>query len=288
MKWWLLVMWLWSLSGIAEPIVVTDAVGQEIALEQPAQRIVALSPHLVENLFAIGAGDRIVATITYADYPEAARQLPRIGNLQQISVEAIVALQPDLVLAWASGTSATIIKQLQSLGVTVYQDEPKTLDDIAQSLQQLGQLTGQWQQAQAVTTEYLDKLVQLKNTYAQAAPVTVFYQIWHEPLQTLNRNHVINSVIELCGGRNSFANAPVLAPKINIESVLIRNPQVIIASAHRGQRPQWLDQWQQWPSLSAVQQGQLYFIDADLLERHTLRILRGAEQLCECLQQARP
>ena len=127
----------------------------------------------------------------------------------------------------------------------------------------------------------------LRKQYADKAPVRVFYQIWNEPLITLNGEHLVSDVIRLCGGRNVFADAIPLVPYVSIESVLATQPQVIVASGSDPQRPPWLDMWQQWSSLQAVKEGHVYFIPPDLIQRHSLRILDGAEQLCGYLDGAR-
>jgi iron complex transport system substrate-binding protein len=271
----------------AQPIAVTDARGKRVTLDAPAERIVVLAPHLVENAYSAGAGSKLVAAVSYSDYPPEAQQLPSVGSYKTVSLEAIVALAPDVVLAWSSGNGLVVANQLERLGVTVYVDEPRTLSDIAREVITIGTLAGTEAVAQKNTAAWLARLQTLRNTYAQAHPLSVFYQVWNQPLQTLNDEHLVSDVIRLCGGRNAFADAVSLAPKINVESVLGRDPDVIIASGMGEERPQWLDEWQQYPALTAVANQHLFFVPPDIIQRHTFRILDGAELMCQQLQQAR-
>lgn len=285
----LLVILLIIVVGVAnaESIVVIDDSGTTLTLSEPAKRVVGLSPHIVENLFAAGAGETLVGAVAYADFPEAAKTLPALGSFAFINMEALVALQPDLVIAWGSGNGDKTITQIRELGLTVYVDEPKQLRDIAHSLVQFGLLTGHVPSAEQAAQQFLTELNSLQETYKNSPPLSVLYQIWHSPIQTINDQHTISSVIKLCGGRNAFADALPVAPVVNRETVLARNPDVIIASGADDNRPVWLDNWKEWPSLKAVQQQALFFIPPDYLQRHTPRILIGAQQMCEQLQGVR-
>jgi len=273
-------------TATANTVTVIDDLGRRITLAKPAQRIVALAPHIVEMVYAVGAGDKLVGAVSYSNYPEAAKALPQVGTYKDFSVESILRLQPDLVLAWSSGNGAARPEQLASLGLPVYYSEPQSLEGIGLALEKVGRLTGA-PDALAARQSFDDTLLALRQQYSVQTPVSVFYQVWNQPLQTLNGEHVISDVMALCGGRNVFAGAAALAPQISVESVLRANPQVIIASGMGQERPEWLDEWRGWSQLSAVAQLQLYFIPPDYIQRHTPRILLGAKMMCEQLQQAR-
>ncbi|WP_339669081.1 cobalamin-binding protein [Dasania marina] len=270
----------------AHAIQVTDDSGQVIQLDKPASRVVALAPHIVELVYAVGAGDKLVGAVSYSDYPEEAKNIPRVGSYKSFSAEAILRLQPDLILAWHSGNGAERIKKIEELGIKVYWGEPRTLLSIEKSLRNVGMLLGE-KIPGAAAEAYNKKLTSLQQQYQNKKPISVFYQVWDEPLQTLNGEHLISDVINLCGGRNVFADEPALAPKLSVESVLHTNPQVIIASGMGVERPEWLDAWLTWPQLQAVTNKQLYFIPPDILQRHTPRILQGAEIMCQKLELAR-
>ena len=268
-------------------ISVIDSTGATLTLGQPAQRIVSLTPHLTELLFAVGAGEQLVGTVDYSDYPAAALKIPRVGAYNSISFEAIVNLSPDLVLAWRSGNGGEMIARLRALGLPVYVDEPDSLAAIGASLSNFGQLAGTEPEAERAMMQYQHKLLELRRRYSQQRPLSVFYQIWNDPLLTINGEHLISNVIKLCGGRNVFASAVPLVPKLSVESVIALNPQVIVASGEEVQRREWLKAWEAWPLLDAVKSGRLYFVPASLLQRHTPRLLEGAELLCQQLETAR-
>ena len=270
----------------AEPVSVIDDLGNKVSLDRPAQRIVALAPHIVEMVYAVGSGDKLVGAVNYSDYPKAAQKLPRVGTYKAFSAEAILRLNPDLILAWHSGNGSQRVAPVQALGIPVYFSEPRALDDIGLALEKIGVLAGVENPAQA-KLEFTAKLETLRSQYSHQSPVSVFYQVWNQPLQTLNGEHLISDIIRLCGGENVFSDAKILAPQISVESILRLNPQVIVASGMGEARPEWLDEWKRWPSLVAVKNQQLKFIPPDLIQRHTPRVLQGAKLMCEHLQQAR-
>lgn len=268
-------------------IELTDDAGQRIVLEQPARRIVSLAPHVTENLFAAGAGDRVVGVVAYSDYPEAARALPQVGGYTQIDLEAVVALRPDLVVGWRSGNREAHLDRLRALGIPVYLNEPRNLDDVARSLEQFGRLAGSEEVARAAAAAFRSRHAALAARYAARPRVRTFYQIWDRPLMTINDEHLIADVIRLCGGSNVFADLSQLTPTIGVEAVLAAGPEAIVASGMGEARPEWLDQWARWPQLEATRRDNLFFIPPDLIQRHTPRILDGAERLCEQLETAR-
>ena len=267
-------------------IRVVDDAGQVLVLEQPAQRIVSLAPYITELLFAAGAGAAVAAVTEFSDYPEAAGSLPRVGGGGGIDLEAIFALQPDLVVAWQSGNPREQVERLQSLGLTVFRSEPRHLRDVPATLQRLGRLAGTEAVAAMQVDRFNQRYAALREKYAQRRKVSVFYQIWDQPLMTLNGEHLLSDVVRLCGGENVFHALPALAPQIDIEAVLVANPDVIIIAAEGGDSP-LLTAWQRWPQLTAVRQGFMYAIPRDQLVRHSPRILDGAEHLCERLDHVR-
>ena len=271
----------------AGEIVVQDDLGNSVRLKNPAQRIISLAPHTTELLFAAGAGDKIIGVMEYSDFPAAARSIQRVGDFSTIDLERLSLLKPDLIIAWQSGNPAAALARIKQLGYPLFLSEPNALSDIPATLLRLAKLAGTEAQAQLAINAYHAQLQQLKTRYANKETVTVFYEIWNQPMMTVNGEHMISEVIEFCGGRNVFANLKVLAPTVAVEPVLAANPQVIIASSSKGQAPEWLSDWRQWTALDAVRYDNLFHIDADTINRHTPRILLGIEQVCEALNTAR-
>ena len=282
----LLVLSFTSL-GLRAEVMVNDDLGNPVYLDQPASRIVSLAPHLTEIVFAAGAGDRLIGVVSYSDYPPEALNIPVIGSYNSINYEALVALQPDLVLVWNSGNGPELAERLEALGLSVFVSEPKRLPDIARSLNKIGILSGTLAEAEQAATEYLTRYQTLLADNLNKTPVNVFIELWHEPMMTVNGTHIISDSIELCGGNNIFADALPLVPRINVESVVRCNPNVIIATGMADERPEWLDNWLIWPDLSAVKSNSLYSINPDLIGRHSPRILQGVTQLCDYFDETR-
>lgn len=266
---------------------VVDDAGRRVTLAEPAQRIISLAPSLTELLFSAGAGDKLVGVVEYSDFPPAALDLPRIGRHDLLDMERILQLQPDLVVAWQSGNPRASINRLRELGLTVYIAEPRSLQAIPSHLRRLAVLAGTEAIAAPEISRFEAGLSALEDQYSNKEPVDTFYQVWNSPLITAGGNELINDIITLCGGRNVFADINLIAPKVSVEAVLMRNPRAIVASGMDIERPEWLDEWQNWPDLNATRAGNLFFIPPDLLQRHTLRALQGAQQMCLFLDEAR-
>ncbi len=267
-------------------VTVTDDSGQAVTLARPAQRVVALAPHITEQLFAIGAGERIVGTTEYADYPPAARSIQRVGRAHSLDLERISALQPDLIVVWGSGFPPALIEALRRLSVPVYVNEPGALDSVATSLERLGALTAAPRASEAAQ-EFRAKLAGLRQTYAGREEVRVFYQIWSQPLMTLGRPHVLTEAIGVCGGRNVFGMLAPIAPQVSIEAVIAAAPQ-LIATAEADARPSGaLDMWTRFTAVPAVRNHLLVTLDGNKINRHSPRMLDEIAVLCEHLERAR-
>ena len=268
-------------------IEVIDDNGAKLSLNSVANRIISLSPNTTEILFHIGAGNKIVGADEYSNYPPAANEIIRVNNHAAANYELIISLKPDLVIAWQSGNGEKIIARLRELGLPVFVVETQAMADIPSLYKRLGKLSGQSKQAVQQADIFAEKLQQLHQAFASRAKVRTFYQIWNDPLMTLNGEHILTDIIELCGGVNVFEDSAALVPYVNMESVLAKNPQVII-SGGANQNDLWdLGIWQKWSGLSAVKNKQVYSIPSDLLQRHSDRILQGAELVCQHLEQAR-
>jgi iron complex transport system substrate-binding protein len=268
-------------------LTVRDDTGQTLRLTQAPKRIVSLAPHATELLFEVGAGSRIVGAVSYSDYPEEAKRIPRVGGYRSLDMEAIAALKPDVIVAWPSGNTPAQVEKLKQLGLPIYLSEPKRIADIAGALERIGTLTGNAGAGQQAAARFNRQYASLRATYAGRPPVRVFYQIWNSPLMTVSGEQIIGDAIRLCGGENIFANLPTLTATVSLEAVLQADPEIIVASGMAAQRPPWLDDWKRWPRLRAAKNDQLHFIPADWINRASPRLLQGTEKLCGILDEAR-
>lgn len=266
-----------------------DDAGITLNLPRPAQRIVSLAPHITEALFAAGAGDKVVGTVSYSDFPEAAKKIPLVGSYNEVNFEQILAMQPDLIIAWQSGNNSEALEKLKTLNLPLYQSEPKDLASIARNIRQFGVLAGTEAAATASADAFEQKLAQLRATNAGKPEVTLFYQVWEEPLYTLGGAHFSRDMFAICGGRNVFADLDNPAPVVSVEAIVTRNPQVMLTGGHHGERKieDWKAKWSQWTSIEAVKHDQLYLVDQDIYTRSSPRAVQGAEDLCRILDKAR-
>ncbi|MES2127896.1 MAG: cobalamin-binding protein [Pseudomonadota bacterium] len=268
-------------------ITVVDDAGKRVTVPGPVHRIISLSPHVTELLFAAGGGERIVGTMSYSDYPEAAKKIPLIGDNSQIDMERVVALKPELLIVWQTGNTARQLEQLGRLGIPIFFSEPRKLDEVATSLTRFGQLLGTEKVAQAVADAYRGKIAQLASTYSKRPKVPVFYQIWDRPLYTLSGQHIVNDAIATCGGENVFAGLKVVAPEVSTEAVLQANPEAVFGGDQHDAADKGINIWKPYKSLLAVQRGNLFTLGGELLTRAGPRMAEGTALLCEKIDQAR-
>jgi iron complex transport system substrate-binding protein len=277
---WLIV----SASLHAAPFTVTDDRGVTVQLARPAQRVVTLAPSLTELAFAAGAGHAVVGVVAYSDYPPAAANLPVVASSGGIDVEGVLAVKPDLVLAWRSGNRPADLARLEKLGIPVLVTEPHRLADVPRILRLIGRAAGTEASAEAAAQVFETDLARLRARYAEGRVVTVFYQVWERPLRTIGGAHIIDEVIRICGGRNVFADLQPLAPEVALESVIAADPDVILTGGGDGAS---VPSWARQASLRAVAEGHVYGIDEALVERPTPRLAQGVAQVCDRLARVR-
>ncbi len=268
-------------------VVVKDDTGASVRLAQPARRIITLAPHLAETLFAAGAGGKLVGTVDYSSYPEAVKKVKLVGGYSRLDLEAITALKPDLVIAWQSGNAPAHVDKLRALGFPIYISQPNRIEDVASELERFGVLAGTSSTGNAAAAQLRERFAGLQKRYSKRPTVRTFYQIWKEPLSTIGGKQIISSIIRLCGGENVFGTLDTMAPIVSVEAVIAANPEAIVASGMGESRPEWLEDWKRWASITAVARDNLFFVPPDLIQRHTPRLLDGAEQLCRHLETAR-
>nr|WP_224080888.1 cobalamin-binding protein [Cupriavidus laharis] len=272
-------------------VSVVDDAGQTVTLAQPARRVVSLAPHVTELLYAAGGGERIVGTVHYSDYPPQARDIPRVGDNKALDLERIAALKPDLIVVWRHGNAQKQTDRLRALGLPLFYSEPRRLEAIPDNLEKLGTLLGTEAVAHRAAEDFRQRVATLRKTYAGRPPVTVFYQVWQQPLMTLNGQHLVSDLLTLCGGRNLFAAESPLVPTVSVEAVVAGNPEVMLTAgtgATQSDRPLAdFAMWEKWKQVTAVARGNLFTINGDLLNRAGPRVVQGAEQICKDLETAR-
>lgn len=264
-----------------------DDAGHTITLPQPAKRIISMAPHVTELLFAAGAGAQVVGAVAYSDYPEAAKAIPRVSDALQLDLERIVALRPDLVVVWSRGSPERQVEQLRRLGIPLYFNDPRRLDDIPDSIGRLGHLAGVDASADVAAATLRARLAALARHDGERGKLRVFYQVWNKPLYTLNGAHIVSDAIRLCGGENIFASERAAAPAVGIEAVLAADPDVIIGSAGPDAPDGALAMWRAYPGMRAVRFGNLLTVDGILLNRAGPRMIDGVAQLCARFDEAR-
>jgi iron complex transport system substrate-binding protein len=266
---------------------VTDDAGHTVVLAAPARRVVSLAPHLTEMAFAVGAGDALVGVIRYSDFPPAAASLPVVGDAHAVDFERIAQSRPDLVLVWGSGLNERHKARLRSLGLVVYESEIRHAHGIADTLRRLGTLLGRVDEADAAARRFESQWRALVDAHRGKPPVRVFWQLWHEPLMTVNREHLISEAIRACGGVNVFADLPLLTPAVSREAAVAADPQLIAGSGRPEDAARDFAAWRRFTKVQAVQAGRFATIDANLIGRMGPRFVDGAAALCDAIERAR-
>ena len=265
---------------------LVDDAGHEVRLDHPAQRIVALAPHLTELVYAAGAGNQLVAVGKYSDYPPEALSKPVISDAFAVNYEALAQLKADLVLVWGSGTPDRIKSKLRTLGVPVYEIEIRNVTGLADTLRSIGRLAGTEGVAQARAQAISADWAALKASHAGRRPVRVFFQLWDAPLMTLNGQHLISSAISACGGSNVFAELPTLTATVSWEVAVQRDPELVVMAGSPGE-PLKPGRWSEFARVSATQHGEFAHIEGDLIARSGPRFVDGARELCLAIDRAR-
>ena len=299
--WWLVACQLVSATALAAT-TVTDDTGQRVTLPNPPQRIISLAPSATEMLFAAGAGNRLIATVDFSDEPAAAKRVPRIGDVTAIDMERLVALHPDLVVAWPGGGSPAQIEKIAQLGIPIYRQQVNRLADLPGSLRRLGALTSDGSTAERAARALSAELARITREYGEgrraagvpttgadrtAAPPTVLLEVWNRPIYTVGGGHLMSDALTVCGVRNVFGDLNELGPVISTEAVIARNPDIIVASAPPGEGASWLAEWKRFGSLNAVRAGRLVAFEDQRLNRLGPSAVLATEALCKALAAAR-
>lgn len=269
-------------------VSVIDDSKRIVRLEKPAKRIISLAPHVTELVFSAGAGSSLVGVSEYSDYPEEAKKIASIGSIFALDLERILALKPDLVIIWGSGNAKLLANKLRDNKLTVFENEPHNFEDIANAIEKIAILAGTEKVGLTNAQQFRQRLQILTQTYQlsdKQKPISVFHQMVKSPLMTVNREHFISKMIQLCGGRNVFADLKDISATITVEALISANPEFIFSSGKDNNK--LLNDWASFPNLIAVKKQNLYSIPGDWLHRAGPRVLDATEMLCKKIQEAR-
>jgi iron complex transport system substrate-binding protein len=267
---------------------VSDDLGRQVTVRDPPLRIVSLTPGATEMLFAAGAGEELIATVEYSDEPAAARRIARIGDVAAVDMERLVALRPDVVVAWPAGGNPAQREKIARLNIPVYEQQVVRLADLPVSLRRLGALAGTGAAAERAAHGIEARLATLTRTYAAGAAgggklPTVLLQVWNRPLYTVGGRHLMSDALAICGARNVFADLPEAGPLLDTEAVIGRNPDIIIAAAPPGEGAAWLADWKRFATLAAVRSGRLVVFEDQALSRLGPSVIDATEGLCRTI-----
>jgi iron complex transport system substrate-binding protein len=267
---------------------VTDDFGRTVRVRAPPLRIVSLAPGATEMLFAAGAGDEVIATVEYSDEPAAARAVPRIGDAATIDMERLVALEPDVVIAWPAGGNPAQRAKIAALGIPLYQQQVVRLAELPAALRRLGLLAGTQVAAEAAAQGLERRLAALGRAYGAGAGgagrhPTVLLQVWNRPVYTIGGRHLMSDALALCGARNVFADLSEPAPLVDTEAIIARNPDIIVAASPPGESAAWVADWQRFGSLAAVRSGRVVGFEDQGLSRLGPSVIDATEHLCRTL-----
>ncbi|MBD9504681.1 cobalamin-binding protein [Pseudomonas sp. PDM23] len=247
-----------------------------------AERVVSLAPSLTDMVLELGAGDRLAGLLDGGPRPESLKDLPSVGRYGQVNLEQILALQPDLLLVWPGAVPEAQLQRLTSVGIPVYVADPHRLEDIARQFRELGERLGRAEKGRELAQAFEARMAQLRTQYHRAPPLKVFYQVWDRPLYTVGGRQIISEALEVCGGRNLFADLDLPAPQVGREAVLARDPQVIVAASE-----DQLRSWTGMQQLSATRLRQLWVVPDRNLEKPSFAMLDATEKLCRLLSKAK-
>ncbi len=270
-------------SAFSEPVTLVNADQSITQLTSIAEKIVTLSPHLTEMVFAAGAGDKIIAAVDWSDYPPVAKALPSIGDAFRVDMELLLKLNPDLVIAWQSGNSAATLDKIAALGIPVWKTELSQLHEVAELILSIGIAAGTETVAKIAAAEFTGKIKQLQNEYSDSPTFRYFMQLYPQPLYTVNSQHLISQGLKLCQGENVFASLSMLAPTVSREAVIAAEPETIFyTQANTDTDTAQDDPVKQWaPWLGSSNKPELFALNPDLISRPGPRIINGIRQACE-------
>ena len=277
--------WLLARPAACPAATFQDALGRQVALAKDPVRIIALAPSLTEILYFLGLDDRIAGVADYSTYPAAARDKPRVGSYVKLNIEKIISLSPDLAIGTKDGNSRPDIELLEQAGVPVFIVNPRDVASAIESVAQVGAVCGIPEKAARAADGLKRRFDAVRTAIQYQKKPLVFLQINNVPVMTVNKNTVHDDVIRLAGGVNMASDDPVTYPRISVEEVICRGPDVIIISSmERGARfEEARKSWMQWTSIPAIKNNRVHVIDSDLIDRPSPRIIDGLEAMARMI-----
>ena len=230
---------------------------KELASDKSKPTIIALAPHIVEMLYDVGAGEQIIGTTSFADYPEQAKKIPRIGNYVRLQLERVIELQPDLIIAWKSGNPSDDLARLEQLGFNIIYSQPHSFEDIASEVRRFAKITGHTAQGEKVATKFEQALVKIKQQYQDKTEITGFYELWSRPLTTVAKGSWPQQFLNICKVKNPFKQVLTPYPQISIEQVLPASVELIIQPLSVNQKEREAFNWEDWSIIPAVANKQI-------------------------------
>ncbi|MCY1269832.1 Vitamin B12-binding protein precursor [compost metagenome] len=247
-----------------------------------AERVISLAPSLTDIVLELDASERLVGVLDGGERSPALAGLPSVGRYGQVNLEQLLSLRPDLLLVWPGSVPQAQLEKLKGFGIPMYVADPHRMQDISRQLAEMGELLGHGDQGRRLARSFDQRVADLRDQYRRERPLRVFYQVWNRPLYTLGGRQVISDALQVCGAENLFADLALPAPQVSTESVLARDPDVILGGSHAE-----LDGWRDMPQLTATRLGQLWPIPDKNLERPSYGMLEATEKLCRLLATAR-
>jgi len=277
----LISLFLWASVSTSATIKLKDEVGREVTFPFPPKRIISLAPNITEILFTLGLDEEIAGVSIHCNFPEKVKDKVQVGSYISLDFERIVSLKPDLVIATGAGNTREMVDRLGKLGFPTYVIFPKNFNDILQSIAHLGQVVGRAKEAGAIIQDMKRRRQKVIELTRDLHRPKVFLQIGEAPIVTVGKGSFGDDLIYLAGGENISRNEKERYPRLGVEEILKRSPEVILISSMnpRGDYGRILQQWGRWKALPAVENGRIHLIDSDLIDRPSPRIIEGLEEM---------
>ncbi len=284
-KIFLIILLFFSSPLLSHAATLHDSLGRNVNLCSAPMRIISLAPSITEMIYFLGLGDRLVGVTRFSYFPKEARGKPKVGVYTDINVEKVITLNPDLVIATADGNKRGDVEMLEEAGIPIYVVNPRKVNQVIDTVERLGEICGITDRAKRLVSCLRERVLKVMKAVRDKGRPLVFLVINVKPLMSVNKFTIHHDIIQLAGGRNMTVDQPITYPRLNMEEVIRKRPDIIIISSMErgGEFERARKEWFRWPNLPAVQKGRVYLIDSDLLDRASPRIVRGLEEMARLI-----